>query len=149
MVKNDPYAGGKFKNNPYAKKSDVSGSLVVVLDGQMEDRGLSLIVPISRCIKKDEVHELIFTDEAAARPGTSVNRIAYLGFFTAEQSGVIVEGDEVFLDGQLVGHLAGFDETHMPNHLNIVIKAIAERKTGLELGVNPGSRVNFRLQKNN
>jgi hypothetical protein len=93
------------------------------------------------------VHELIFTDETAARPGTSVNRIAYLGFFVAEQSGVIVEGDEFFLEGQLVGNLAGFDETHMPNHLNIVIKALSGRKTGLELGVNPGSRVNFRLQK--
>ena len=147
MAKIDPYAGGKFKSNPYAKKSDVGGPLVVVLDGKMEDRGLSLIVPISRCIKKDEVHELIFTDEATARPGTSVNRIAYLGFFAAEQSGVIVEGDEVHLAGQLVGHLAGFDETHMPNHLNIVIKAIAERITGLELGANPGDRVNFRLQK--
>ena len=87
----DPYKSGKFTSNPYAKKSDVGGLLAVVLDGKMQDRGLSLIVPISRCIKKDEVHELILTDEAA-RPGATVNNIAYLGFFTAEQSGVIVAG---------------------------------------------------------
>lgn len=141
----DPYKSGKFKSNPYAKKSDVGGPLAVVLDGKMNDRGLSLIVPISRCIKKDEVHELILTDEETARPGAGVNRIAYLGFFTAEQSGVIVEGDEVTLNGQVVGHLAGFDETHMPNHLNIVIRT-SNLKTGLELGANTGERVLFRLQ---
>lgn len=142
---NDPYANGKFAKNPYVKKRTVGGPLVVVLDGRMDDRGLSLIAPISRCIKKDEVHELILTDETAAKPGASVNRIAYLGFFTAAQSGVLVAGDEVFLDGQRIGHLAGFDETHMPNHLNIVIQAAAGRQTGLELGANPGSQLEFRL----
>ena len=139
----DPYKSGKFTSNPYAKKSDVGGLLAVVLDGKMQDRGLSLIVPISRCIKKDEVHELILTDEAA-RPGATVNNIAYLGFFTAEQSGVIVAGDIVELNGKFVGHLAGFDETHMPNHLNIVIKT-TDVKTGLELAANPGDRIVFRL----
>lgn len=141
---NDPYTSGKFVKNPYVKKRTVGGPLVVVLDGRMDDRGLELITPISRCIKKHEVHELILTDETVAKPGMSVDRIAYLGFFTAEQSGVLVAGDEVLLDGQRLGHLAGFDETHMPNHLNIVIKA-AGRQTGTELGVNPGSQVEFRL----
>ena len=145
MTKIDPYKAGKFKSSPYAKKSDVRGPLVVVLDGKIDDRGLSLIVPISRCIKKDEVHELILTDEATAHPGAIVNRIAYLGFFTAEQSGVLVEGDKVTLNGQVVGHLAGFDETHMPNHLNIVIKT-TELKTGLELSANPGDQIVFQLQ---
>lgn len=141
----DPYKSGKFKSNPYAKKSDVGGPLAVVLDGKMEDRGLSLISPISRCIKKDEVHELILTDEPSARPGSGVNRIAYLGFFTAEQSGVIIEGDELSLSGNVIGRLAGFDETHMPNHLNIVIYS-EKLQTGLELGANPGDQVLFRLQ---
>lgn len=140
----DPYKSGKFKSNPYAKKTDVGGPLAVVLDGKMPDRGLSLIVPISRCIKKDEVHELILTDEMA-HPGSTVNNIAYLGFFTADQSGVIVEGDIVELNGKALGHLAGFDETHMPNHLNIVIRT-SDLKTGLELAANPGDRVVFRLQ---
>lgn len=144
MATIDPYKSGKFKSNPYAKKSDIGGPLVVVLDGKMEDRGLSLIVPISRCIKKDEVHELILTDEAA-RPGATVNRIAYLGFFAAEQSGVIVAGDEVTLNSKVIGRLAGFDETHMPNHLNIVIET-TDLRTGLEFGANPGDRVLFQLK---
>ena len=145
MSKFDPYQSGKFKSNPYAKKSDVNGPLTVVLDGKMDDRALSLIVPISRGVKKDEVHELILTDEETARPGAAVNRIAYLGFFVVEQSGVLVEGDQVVLNGQVIGQLAGFDETHMPNHLNIVIKA-AERRTGLELSANPGDQIVFQMR---
>lgn len=142
----DPYTSGKFTSNPYAKKSDVGGPLVVVLNGKMDDRGLALIVPISRCIKKDEVHELILTDEQTARPGVTVNSIAYLGFFAAEQSGVLIEGDEMTVNGKSVGRIAGFDETHMPNHLNIVIKT-QMRQTGLELGLNPGDRVVFSLAR--
>ena len=30
-------------------------------------------------------------------------------------------GDEVKINGQVIGKIAGFDETHMPNHYNIVI----------------------------
>ena len=41
----DPYAAGKVTTNLYAKKRDVSGPLVVVLDGMLEDRNLSLIAP--------------------------------------------------------------------------------------------------------
>lgn len=139
---NDPYAKGKFKANPYAKKIDVTGELVVVLDGRMDDRGLLLIKPISRCVCKHEVHELILTDEAAA-PGCEVNRIAYLGFCVIEQGGVIVSGDEFFAGGRLLGWLAGFDETHMPNHLNIVIKT-DNIQTGIELGAELGSKITFK-----
>lgn len=142
----DPYQSGKFTYNPYAKKNTVEGSVVVVLDGRMEDRGLQLISPISRCVKTDEVHELILTDEQDVRPGSSVNRIAYLGFFSVSHSGVIIAGDEVSVNGRCIGYLAGFDETHMPNHLNIVIKA--ERLiTGVSGGIELNDQVKFKLVK--
>jgi len=144
MTKIEPYATGKLSKNLYAKKQDVDAKLVVVLDGKMEDRGLELIKPISRCVLKDEVHELILTDEPAARPGSRVNKIAYLGFCVIERSGVIVQGDEVCLDGKIIGHLAGFDETHMPNHLNIVIKTDILH-TGIELAADIGMPVRFAL----
>ncbi|XEQ94726.1 hypothetical protein SCACP_36250 [Sporomusa carbonis] len=140
---NDPYASGKFHKNPYAKKTDVTGSLVVVLDGIMEDRGLSLIKPISRCVCKHEVHELILTDETGAKPGGEVNRIAYLGFCTIGEGGVIVSGDDFYVDGKLIGQLAGFDETHMPNHLNIVIKT-DKLRTGIELEAALGNKIVFK-----
>lgn len=128
----DPYKAGMFKKNPYAKKREIKGQIVVVLDGKFEERGLQLITPISRCIRANEIHELILTDEDAS-PGMRVDRIAYLGFVEIEQGSVMVAGDKIFLGDRLIGTIAGFDETHMPNHLNIVIKA-NERMTGLELG---------------
>lgn len=139
----DPYKSGKFKANPYHEKIDVEGSLVVVLDGMMDNRGLELIAPISRCVCKYEVHELIFTDEQA-KPGDVVNKIAYLGFLEIERGGVIIAGDMVELDGELIGTLAGFDETHMPNHQNIVINSTS-LASGKDLQVKLGSKIKFKL----
>jgi hypothetical protein len=146
MAKADPYAAGKFTANPYAKKVDIYGPLVVILDGKMEDRGLQLITPISRCLRKHDIHELIFTDEQQARPGAKVNRIAYLGFFAVSQGGVLVSGDIVYLNDKPIGILAGFDETHMPNHLNIVIKS-DQLHSGAEMDVQLGLDVKFKMVK--
>ncbi|HHW02707.1 MAG TPA: hypothetical protein GXX35_07835 [Thermoanaerobacterales bacterium] len=131
----DPYKTGMFKTNPYAKKKPLKGNLVVVLDGKYEERGLKLIVQPSRCLLKNEVHEMIITDEIKS-PGDVVNRIAYLGFFVVKESTVIVIGDEVKVAGKVVGKIAGFDETHMPNHYNIVIysdERISGNERNLEL----------------
>lgn len=127
----DPYQAGMFKTDPYWKKSDVKGRLVVVLDGQYDNRELELIAPPSRALLKGEIHELILTDEMEAKPGKVVNRIAYLGFMEVLEAGVMVSGDEVRIGDKVVGRVAGFDITHMPNHLNIVIKA-ENRETGRE-----------------
>ncbi len=130
----DPYKAGLFSRNPYAKKRPCRGELVVVLDGKMENRKLHLITPISRALCTGEIHELIVTDEEQAAPGQEVNRIAYWGFFEVTSGTVVVAGDEIRIGDHVLGTIAGFDETHMPNHLNIVIKA-AERKSGVELGL--------------
>jgi len=71
-----------------------------------------------------------------------VNRIAYLGFVAIADGGVIVADDEVYLAGCLVGTLAGFDETHMPNHLNIVIRT-DRLADGVEQGAELGMPVRF------
>lgn len=126
----DPYKKGMFKANPYAKKKTMKGNLVVVLDGKYEERGLQLIPQPSRCLISDEVHEMILTDEDK-KPGETVNKIAYIGFFTVKESTVIIVGDQVKINGQVIGKIAGFDETHMPNHYNIVIYG-KERISGNE-----------------
>ncbi|MFZ7102825.1 MAG: DUF6917 domain-containing protein [Peptococcaceae bacterium] len=136
----DPYKAGMFSKNPYAAKKDIEGELVVILDGMIENRGLRLISPISRCIKKNEIHELILTDEKDAGPGSRVDKIAYLGFMEVTQGSVLVAGDKVFLRNKYVGEIAGFDETHMPNHLNIVLKTDS-RATGVELKVELGDKL--------
>lgn len=136
----DPYAKGLLRVHPYAKKKDVTGELVAILNGKLEERGLSLIKPISRALVEDEIHEIILTDEMDAGPGKTVNRIAYLAFFEVKGGGVIVTGDPVFLKGRLLGHIAGFDETHMPNHINIVIKT-EKRLSGTELHAEIGQQL--------
>lgn len=137
----DPYAKGMFKENPYVRKADVTGRLVVLLRGKYRERGLSLIKPISRALNAGEVHELIITDQDA-QPGDTVNPIAYLGFFVVENPGVIVKGDELCAGGRVIGVLAGYDETHMPNHLNIVVHG--ERRDGEERGLALGDLIVFR-----
>lgn len=144
MAIKDPYAAGKFSSNPYAKKTTVHGPLVVVLNGKMENRGLELITPISRCLRTNDVHELILTDESEAKPGAKVDNIAYLGFFHVSQGGVLVSGDRVYLNERPVGILAGFDETHMPNHLNIVIRT-DRLQTGVEFAAELGMNIHFEM----
>ena len=142
----DPYASGMFRENPYYAKSDIQGNLVVVLQGKYEERGLDLIKPPSRCVKKHEIHELIASDEENIGPGSKVNKIAYIGFVEILQGGVIIAGDGVFRNGQRIGDIAGFDETHMPNHLNIVIRC-DKRISGVELGCSVGDDITFRQIK--
>lgn len=115
---------------------------MVVLQGKLEKRGLQLMVPISRAVLKNEVHELIVTDEAGAGPGATVQRIAYLGFVEFTCGGVAVAGDRVYCDGRLLGEVAGFDETHLPNHLNIVLRS-AGRLDGRELGLHLNAQIVF------
>ena len=143
----DPYASGMFKENPYYAKSDVEGNLVVVLRGIYEDRGLELLKAISRCVQKHEIHELIISDERGIGAGAMVNKIAYLGFLEVSKGGVLTIGDELFWNGERLGVVAGFDETHMPNHLNIVVSC-NERITGEKLGCRLGDAILFRQTKN-
>ena len=138
----DPYQSGMFSGNPYYAKSDITGSLVVVLREKLEGRGLSLIKPISRCVQQHEIHELILSDEEGIKPGSTVNKVAYFGFTEITRGGVITVGDEVYSSGKLIGTIAGFDETHMPNHINIVISG--PRADGAEQGAGVGDAILFK-----
>ncbi len=125
-------------------KRPVRSALVVVLDTHREDRGLHLEDLNSRALLQGEIHELIVTDEAGAGPGTRVDRIAYLGFVEVKQGGVLHVGDRIQADGADIGALAGFDLTHFPNHLNIVVRA-TEARSGAEMGLGLGAEVTFTM----
>ncbi|MCL4426519.1 MAG: hypothetical protein M1299_08415 [Firmicutes bacterium] len=137
----DPYSARLFDKNPFAKRREIRGQLVVVLDGRLEGRNLQLIVPLSRALLQGDIHELISTDQVAG-PGQEVARVSYLGFFEVSQGGVVVVGDKLAVAGQMLGTVAGFDITHLPNHLNIVINR-DDRATGLELGLGLGDELRF------
>jgi len=136
----DPYRNKMFKADPYYAKTILEGKLVVVLDGEYPKRGLSLIPQPSRAISVHQVHELIVTDQDA-EPGSTVDPIAYLGFVEFGQGGVMVSGDRVEVNGEDIGYICGFDETHMPNHLNIVVRG--QRVSGRERGFKLEQQVRF------
>lgn len=138
----DPYVSGKISADLYAEKCGVKGKLVAILNGYLEDRGLKLIMQPSRCIRSGEVHEIIITDENDKKAGETVNKIGYLGFFAAENSGVIVTGDTLHIDNKTFGVVLGFDETHCPNHINIIVY-LSKRTTGAEAGLQLQSNVCF------
>lgn len=118
--------------------------MVVILDGVKKKRGLFLIAPRSRAVKKNEILEIISTKERNAAPGSIVNKVAYIGFFDVDNSGVIVTGDDVYIKKKLIGKVIGFDDTHMPNHQNIVLYSPKD-KTGPELNINLGDEIAFKM----
>jgi hypothetical protein len=123
---------------PEILRAGFGGRFVGVMELSRDDRGFSLIAAPTRCIRRGDVHELILTDEPDAGPGSTVQRCRFLGFVEFESAGVMVRGDAVEIDGRAVGKVAGFDECHFPNHLNIVLQA-ADARTGIELGLRPGA----------
>ncbi|NLP17688.1 MAG: hypothetical protein GX376_01205 [Firmicutes bacterium] len=142
----DPYQAGFFKDNPFACKRPVRGKLVAVLQESLENRGLRLMMPISRAFCRGDIHELIVTGEEGAKPGRRVDKIAYLGFFEVELGGIVVSGDHVLIGERQIGIVAGFDGTHLPNHINVVLK-VSQCFTGTELGLGLGDEVLFQGPK--
>lgn len=137
----DPYKNQILSKNIYNDKRDVYGTLVVIMDTMLENRGLELIVQPSRAVTKHQIHEMIITCEDVG-PSDVVNKVAYMGFFEVESGGVVLVGDSVYVDDRYIGKVAGFDETHYPNHLNLVIKS-TERRSGVDLGLKLSDSVKF------
>jgi hypothetical protein len=139
----DPYKEGKAKASFYAAKRAVTGTIVAVLDAKMESRGLYLIPQASRALRRGDIVELVTTDEAAAAPASTVNHVAYIGFAEIESGGMVLVGDAVSIGRQHIGEVCGFDETHVPNHMNIVI-GTSERKTGSERAIALSAPIEFK-----
>ncbi len=123
----------------YYKKKKIKGKIVAVLDLALVDRNLALIVPQSRALKRGEIHEIIFTDEDKG-PGDVVEKVSYIGFFEVEEGGIAIKGDVLTIKGTAIAKLIGFNDTHMPNHQNIVFYS-PRVSTGKELGIDIGDEV--------
>ncbi len=122
MSERDPYVSGIFGpgGNPFLEKSTVVGRLVARLRGFSDERNLRLIPQPSRVLNLGEIHELVCTTEDAD-PGEEVVSVGFVGFFEVEIGGVALAGDRVRVGG-LGGVLLGFDDTHAPNHYNLVFR---------------------------
>jgi len=126
----------------YAANRPVRGAVVTVLDSTHEARGLKLISTYSRALRKNSIHELIATEETGMGPGDTVDRIAYLAFFEVARGGCVLVGESLFVDGRPAGKVLGFDETHEPNHINIIV-GVKPRRTGRQLKIKIGSKIKF------
>ena len=143
----DPYINRLLDSDlPCAAKPPLDARINTVLHARADNRGLELCPFPSRAVLKNEIHELIVTSEDA-KPGSTVNRIAYLCFFEVLESGMLWQGDLLEINGKPYGYLAGYDCAHMPNHMNIVIQTRAPLQTGHELNLQPGDTLRFLFVK--
>lgn len=138
----DPYTSSLKGKAFYVEKEPVYGAMVGVLGGFVENRHLQLIPQRARALLNGQIHELILTREANAENPGVIDEVSYLGFFMVDRGGMVVAGDEMVVGGQSIGMVLGFDETHMPNHLNIVVQ-VSDRRDGKDLGVRCGDVVRF------
>lgn len=85
----DPYTSKvTFYKSGNEEKSDTEGQIVEVLDLASDERGLSLIPQRTRALCKNEIHELITTDEVDAGPNKTVDRVNYIGFLEVTRGGL-------------------------------------------------------------
>ena len=129
-----------FGTHPYAANRALSGEVVTVLRGVTGQRGLALERYRSRAVAAGQVHELMTTNQPDAQPGAIVDAVALIGFFEVSRSGVILVGSRVSVGGIALGVVAGFDDTHMPNHQNICL-LVDDFRDGVGLGLSVGDLV--------
>ena len=118
----------------YGERRPAEGEIVAILHVSFKDRGLKLLDTKSRALLEHEVHELMITDEKEAAPGGGANRVLAVAFFEVTRGGLIVTGDEVTVGGRWIGGLVGYDVNHMPNHMNILLRAPSVDEPPLHVG---------------
>jgi hypothetical protein len=139
-MKDEPYGAGRIPDHwSSGRKRPVEGEIVVVSGLKLKSRGLRLIEPQTRVVNKNEIHELIATDAVDAMPGVVVDNVLYVGFFEVTVGGVVIFGDDVTIGNLSIGKIAGFNDIHSPNHLNIVMKANSQ--FAQETNISQGDRL--------
>lgn len=118
----------------YHERRPVRGEVVTIIDVSFSSSGIELTDAWSRAVPRGDVHEIMIWNPL----GEEGVDAAAIAFIEVTQGGNIVNGDEVRVDGEPIGSLAGFDYNHMPNHMNVVV----ETKT-LEIPLKLGSVFEF------
>ena len=128
-----PYDPNLITPSVYGDRRPVTGEVVALLHIIFQERGLKLIQSRSRALCKYEIHELMITNEEAA-PGGGADRVSAIAFFEVKNGGLVVVGDRVTLNDDLLGTIAGYDVTHMPNHMNVLLKTESLEPPALNVG---------------
>jgi len=129
-----PYDPNLITLSVYGDRRPVTGEIVALLHITFEDRNLELIHSRSRGLRKNEIHELMITDEEDAGPGGGADRVSAIAFFEVLNGGLAVVGDKVTIANRDLGRVAGYDMTHMPNHMNVLVKSETLDAGPIEVG---------------
>jgi hypothetical protein len=124
-----------------AESAPAEVELVMVLGHSRPEREMVREPLATRCVIAGEVHELVAVDPVTLRDGR-YHGASYIGFGTFTRSAVIHVGEPLLLDGVALGVVGGFDGTHLPNHLNILIETDRPAH-GRDLGLVVGCRLLF------
>lgn len=124
------------------QRLEVKANTVAILNTVYKKRGMKLNSEKTRAVRYGEIHEVICTDEKAAGPEKIINSIAGLCFMEITQGGLIVAGDQVLIENKFIGEVVGFDYSHMPNHMNIVIRCL-NKKSGKQLELIVSNKIKF------
>lgn len=133
----------KKTDSIFSDKRILIGKFVAVMNFSNPKRGINLTEFRTRCLLKNEIHEFILCADDTD-PNSPIDKVFYLGFGEFTEGGVMEVGDTLYLDNKPFGTILGFDETHFPNHYNILIRT-NNLKTGEELGVKAEDK--FSIQK--
>ena len=131
----------------FSEKSVVCGKWVAIMDYARQDRGIILTAFRTRCLTQHEIHEFIVCGPDVI-PNKPIDKVAYLGFGEITEGGVVEIGDSVYSDKRLIGTILGFDETHVPNHYNVIIK-MDTPLSGHTLGLKLAEFFSIHFGKNN
>ncbi|MFD0773218.1 DUF6917 domain-containing protein [Streptomonospora algeriensis] len=85
-----------------------------------DERGMALLPFASRCVQAGEVHEPVATDHTGTAAGARIDR--WRSSVRGDRlRGGLDRGDEMRVNGRVVGTVLGFDGCHLPNHYNIPV----------------------------
>lgn len=125
-------------------RREAHARIVLVYRHKRHGRGMQLAPYWTRCVRPGDVDELVVTvrGDGSSDDPSLVEDVGYIGFVEFDRGSVVVVGDSVLLGDRPLGTLIGFDETHAPNHLNLVVEA-RELLSGAELQVAVEDTVRF------
>lgn len=119
----------------FSDKQPVRARWIAVMNHVRTKRCIVLTDFRTRCVQSGEIHEFITCESSTS--GVPIDDVSYLGFAEIVDGGVLQIGDEIQLNDKLAVRILGFDYTHMPNHMNILVVA-PNRVTGSEAGLRVG-----------
>ncbi|EHN73183.1 hypothetical protein SMCF_7389 [Streptomyces coelicoflavus ZG0656] len=104
-------------------KLPVRTSAVRLLFHETVRRGMILAQAGSAAVRSGEIHELVVTREDTDVAGARIDHVAYLGFIEFTDPAMLTRGDTFWLGDRKLGTFAGYDESHLPNHLNLILSS--------------------------